>query len=227
MPRPFSPPPFRDRQHAGQVLAGLLAHYANQPDVLVLALPRGGVPVGFEVARALHADLDVFVVRKLGVPGHEELAMGAIASGGVRVVNDDVVEALNLPASAIDRAADAEGRELERRETLYRDGRPFPDLRHRTVILVDDGLATGSSMRAAVQALRRHQPARIVVAVPTAAVDTCDAFSAEVDDVICAITPEPFNAVGRWYEKFPQTCDEEVRELLSRSIASRLAPHHG
>lgn len=216
MPQPLAAPPFRNRRHAGEVLAKRLREYADRSDVVVLALPRGGVPVGFEVAHALHVPLDVFVVRKLGVPGHEELAMGAIASGGVRIVNKDIVEALNLPDSAIERAAEEQERELARREALYRGGHPFPDLRNRTVILVDDGLATGSSMRAAVQALRRHDPARIVVAVPTAPADTCEALRAEVDEVICAITPEPFNAVGQSYEEFPQTCDEEVRDLLNR-----------
>lgn len=216
MPQPLAAPPFRNRRHAGEVLAERLREYADRSDVVVLALPRGGVPVGFEVAHALHVPLDVFVVRKLGVPGHEELAMGAIASGGVRIVNKDIVEALNLPDSAIERAAEEQERELARREALYRGGHPFPDLRNRTVILVDDGLATGSSMRAAVQALRRHDPARIVVAVPTAPADTCEALRAEVDEVICAFTPEPFNAVGQWYKEFPQTRDEEVRDLLNR-----------
>lgn len=209
--------PFRNREHAGRVLAGRLKAYANRADVMVLALPRGGVPVGFEIASQLHVPLDVFVVRKLGVPGHEELAMGAIASGGVRVVNDDVVRSLNLPSSAIDRVAKVQERELARREQLYRDGRPFPDVRSHVVILVDDGLATGSSMRAAAQALRQHQPARIVVAVPTAASETCEQFKSEVDEIICAITPEPFYAVGQWYEEFSQTNDEEVRDLLARS----------
>lgn len=217
MPQPLAAPPFRDRRHAGEVLAERLREYADRSDVILLALPRGGVPVGFEVARALHVPLEVFVVRKLGVPGHEELAMGAIASGGVRIVNADVVHSLNLPQSAIDHAAEIQGTELLRREALYRDGRPFPDLRHHTAILIDDGLATGSSMRAAVQALRQHEPARIVIAVPVAASDTCAAFRADVDEVICAMTPEPFYAVGQWFEEFSQTTDDEVRDLLHRS----------
>jgi putative phosphoribosyl transferase len=208
---------FRNREEAGRVLADLLKSYAHRSDAMVLALPRGGVPVGFEVARALHLPLDVFVVRKLGVPGHEELAMGAIASGGVRVLNDDVVKTLRLPEAAIERAAQREAQELQRRERLYRDDRPFPALANRVAILVDDGLATGSSMRAAAQALRRHHPARVIVAVPTAARDTCEALESEVDEIVCAITPEPFHAVGLWYDEFPQTSDDEVRDLLARS----------
>ena len=208
---------FRNREEAGRLLADRLRRYANRSDVVVLALPRGGVPVGYEIATALHVPLDVFVVRKLGVPGHEELAMGAIASGGVRVLNDDVVQGLGLPNAAIERAAQREEQELQRREYLYRGNRLFPELKNRIVILVDDGLATGSSMRAAAQALRRHQPARIVVAVPAAAPETCDAFRSEVDEIICAITPEPFYAVGLWYREFPQTSDQEVRDLLARS----------
>jgi putative phosphoribosyl transferase len=218
---PASQRPFRNREEAGRVLAERLKHYANRPDVVVLALPRGGVPVGFEIAKVLHVPLDVFVVRKLGVPGHEELAMGAIASGGVRVLNDDVVRQLGLPNRTIDFVARNEEQELQRRERLYRGDRPFPHLKNKTVILVDDGLATGSSMRAAAQALRRHEPARIVVAVPAAARETCEAFAAEVDEVICAITPEPFYAVGLWYDEFSQTSDEEVRDLLGRSAHLR------
>src|SRR5438477_6983383 len=183
--------PFRDRTEAGQLLAAQLAAYAQRPDVLVLALPRGGVPVAYEVARALGAPLDVFLVRKLGVPGQEELAMGAIATGGVRVLNAAVVDALHIPPATIAAVAAAEQRELARRERLYRGARPAPDVRGRTVILVDDGLATGATMRAAVAALRQHQPARIVVAVPIAAPSTCDEVRAEVDEIVCAITPEP------------------------------------
>jgi putative phosphoribosyl transferase len=208
---------FRDRTEAGRRLAAELARYRDRPDVLVLALPRGGVPVGHEVARALHALLDVFIVRKLGVPGHEELAMGAIASGGVRVLNQDLVRELGIPDEIIGRVADSEQRELERRERLYRGERPPADVSGKTVILVDDGLATGSTMRAAVAALRRLGPARIVVAVPTAATQTCDEFRNEVDEIVCAVTPQPFYAVGLWYEDFPQTSDEEVRELLERA----------
>jgi predicted phosphoribosyltransferase len=207
--------PFRDRREAGRLLATKLAVYANRPDVLVLALPRGGVPVAYEVARALGAPLDVFLVRKLGVPGHEELAMGAIASGGVRVLNEQLVRALGIPDRVIAAAAAEEQRELERRERLYRGDRPAPDVRGRTVILVDDGLATGASMLAAVQALRRQGAAHIVVAVPVASPDTCAALRPEVDDIICAATPEPFHAVGLWYQDFSQTTDDEVRDLLA------------
>jgi predicted phosphoribosyltransferase len=215
---------FRDRTEAGRVLAEKLAAYAHRPDVIVLALPRGGVPVAYEVARALEAPLDVFLVRKLGLPGHEELAMGAIATGGVRVLNDQVVRALRIPDYVIDAVAAWENQELARRERLYRGDRPPPDVRGRTVILIDDGLATGATMLAAVKALRQLQPARIVVAVPTASPDICEMLRAEVDEVICAITPEPFHAVGLWYEDFSQTTDEEVRELLAQnSHANRAA----
>src|SRR6195256_2824836 len=191
-PVPIDPGLFRDRREAGRLLAEKLAPYANRPDVLVLALPRGGVPVAYEVARALGAPLDVFVVRKLGVPGYEELAMGAVATGGVRVLNDQIVDRLGIPDHLIDAVAAREQQELSRRERLYRGGRPPPSVRDRTVILVDDGLATGATMLAAIEALRQLQPARIVVAVPTAAPDTCEKFRATVDEVICAITPEPF-----------------------------------
>jgi erythromycin esterase-like protein/predicted phosphoribosyltransferase len=210
---------FRDRREAGRLLATRLTHYANRPDVLVLALPRGGVPVAYEVASALGAPLDVFVVRKLGVPGYEELAMGAVATGGVRVLNDRLVNRLGIPDDMIDAVAAREQQELARRERLYRDGRPPPDVRGRTVILVDDGLATGATMHAAIQALRQQNPARIVVAVPTASSETCEEMKAEVDEVICAITPEPFEAVGLWYRDFSQTTDEEVRALLARRSA--------
>ena len=209
--------PFRDRSEAGRLLAAQLAAYAGRPDVLVLALPRGGVPVAFEVARALEAPLDVFLVRKLGVPGHEELAMGAIATGGVRILNDQLVRELTIPDHVIEAVASKEQEELVRRERLYRANRPAPDVRGRTVILVDDGLATGATMQAAIKALRQQRPARIVVAVPIAASDTCDALRTEADDVVCTVTPEPFYAVGLWYEDFSQTSDEEVRDLLARS----------
>jgi putative phosphoribosyl transferase len=212
---------FRDRSHAGRALAGMLARYAGRPDVVVLALPRGGVPVGYEVARALGAPLDVFPVRKLGVPGREELAMGAIAAGGVVVVNDEVVRRLDIPEAVIDEAAAEERQELDRRAEAYRGGRPAPNLRGKTVVLVDDGLATGSTMRAAVAAVRRLGPAGVVVAVPVGALETCDQFRRVADDVVCAETPEPFFAVGSWYQDFAQTTDEEVRELLARS---RLPP---
>jgi putative phosphoribosyl transferase len=209
--------PFRDRREAGRLLGAALAAYANRPDVLVLALPRGGVPVAYEVARALGAPLDVFLVRKLGVPGQAELAMGAIASGGVRVINDELVRALRIPDYMIEAIVAKEQQELARRERLYRGDRPPPDVRGRTVILVDDGLATGSTMYAAVTALRQQQPARIVVAVPIAAPETCDELSGEVDDIVCAVTPQPFHAVGLWYEDFSQTTDEEVRDLLAQA----------
>src|SRR2546423_8162011 len=198
----MSPDRFRDRAQAGRLLAERLREYAGLDDVVVLGLPRGGVPVAFEVARALDAPLDVFLVRKLGVPGHEELAMGAIATGGVRVLNHDVVRMLRIPPALIDRAAQQEQRELERREREYREGRPPVAVRGKTVILIDDGLATGSTMRAAAEALRALDPAKIVVAVPVAAPETCDEFRQEVDEILCAATPDPFQAVGLWYQDF-------------------------
>jgi len=209
--------PFRNRTEAGRVLADELKRYANRDDVIVLALPRGGVPVAFEVAHALHAPLDVFVVRKLGVPGHEELAMGAIASGGVLVIEPSVVEDLSIPMEVVLDVAAREEQERLRREREYRGDRPEPDVRGRTVILVDDGLATGSTMRAAVAALKKLQPAKIVVAVPVAVRSTCEELAEEVDEVVCARTPEPFYGVGEWYADFSQTTDEEVRELLARA----------
>ncbi len=208
---------FRDRTDAGQALARRLGRYANRPDVLVLALPRGGVPVAYEVARELNVPLDVFLVRKLGVPGQEELAMGAIATGGVRVLNEDVVRVLQISDEVIDSVAESEWRELERREREYRDDRPLPEMRGKTIILIDDGLATGSTMRAAIAALREQRPARLVVAVPVAAATTCEELRDEVDDVICVETPEPFYAVGSWYEDFGQTSDAEVHALLEQS----------
>ncbi len=207
--------PFQNRREAGRALAGKLAGYAHRDDVLVLALPRGGVPVGYEVARALRAPLEVFVVRKLGVPGQEELAMGAIASGGVRVLNEEIVRPLRISERMIDQVAARELKELERREALYREGRPAAAVKGRVAILIDDGLATGATMRAAAAALRQQRPARLVVAVPVAAAETCQEFRHEVDEVVCAATPEPFRAVGLWYEDFSQTSDEEVRELLA------------
>jgi len=213
---------FRNREEAGQVLARKLAAYADRPDVLVLALPRGGVPVAYEVAEALHAPLDLFLVRKLGVPGHEELAMGALATGGVRVLNDAVVHNLRIPNAVIDHVARQEQLELERREKAYRGDLPPPQVRGKTVILVDDGLATGSTMRAAVLAVREQQPARVVVAVPVGAAATCEEFRTETDETVCAITPEPFLAVGYWYEDFSQTTDDEVRELLRRAAGEKL-----
>jgi len=199
--------------------------YSGQPDVLVLALPRGGVPVAFEVAQALHAPLDVFIVRKLGMPGHEELAIGAIASGGVRVLNEDLIRLLGVPNNVLQDITARELEELRRREAAYRGSRPPEPIAGRTVILVDDGLATGASMRAAVRALRREGAARIVVAVPVAAADTCESLRPEVEDVVWAVTPEPFTAVGAWYEDFRQTTDEEVRELLDRVNAGREVEH--
>ena len=215
---------YRDRRDAGRVLATSLRAHAGRPDLLVLALPRGGVPVAAEVAEALHAPLDVFVVRKLGMPGHEEYAMGAIASGGVRVLDEQTVHRLGLSDDEVDAVTRAEQRELDRRERLYRDDRPMPELRGRTVILVDDGLATGSTMLAAVRAVRAQRPARIVVAVPTAAADTCDMLRDEADEVICADTPDAFRAVSLWYDDFSQTSDEEVRQLLQQ--AWHATPHH-
>jgi len=212
---------FRDRTEAGKRLAAQLTDYADRADVLILALPRGGVPVAFEVAEVLRAPLDIFLVRKLGVPGHAELAMGAIATGGVRVINEDVVNHLRIPGEVIDAVAADELRELERRERAYRGDRPLPDVKGKTVILVDDGLATGSTMRAAAAALRRQRPARIVVAVPVSAPQTCDEYRMGVDEIVCAVTPEPFHAVGQWYEDFSQTPDEEVRELLARDAGGR------
>jgi predicted phosphoribosyltransferase len=210
----MGPKPFRDRRDAGRQLASKLAFY-SEPNSVVLALPRGGVPVGYEVARALEAPLDIFLVRKLGVPGHEELAMGAVASGGVSVLNKDVVDALGIPQSIIEKVAAREIEELNRRERLYRGGRPAPDIQGRTVIAVDDGLATGATMRAAIQALRLPQPARVVVAVPIASPEICEALRSEADDVVCAMTAEPFVAVGNWYEDFTQTTDDEVQRLLT------------
>jgi erythromycin esterase-like protein/predicted phosphoribosyltransferase len=221
------PERFRNRSEAGRLLAEKLAAYANRPDVLVLALPRGGVPVAYEVARRLGASLDVFLVRKLGVPGYEELAMGAIATGGVRVLNDQIVNGLGIPSYVIDAVAAQEQQELARRERLYRGGRPPPEVRGRTVILVDDGLATGATMRAAITALRQLQPARIVVATPTASPEICEELRSEVDEVICAITPEPFLAVGHWYEDFSQTTDDEVRNLLARQDPGGAQPAQG
>lgn len=221
------PKPFRDRREAGRILADRLKTYSNRPDVVVLALPRGGVPVAFEVARALNAPLNVFLVRKLGVPNYPELAMGAIASGGVRVLNKDVVDYLRIPDEVIETVASNEEKELARRERAYRDCAEAPDVRGRTVLLIDDGLATGSSMRAAVAALRQLQPARIVVAVPVASPATCDEFRSDVDEIVCAETPEPFRAVGLWYQDFSQTTDDEVRDLLGRALRRRPATSSG
>jgi predicted phosphoribosyltransferase len=209
--------PFSDRYEAGRVLAGRLRLYAGRPDVIVLGLPRGGVPVASEVAHALGVPFDIFIVRKLGAPGQEELAMGAIASGGVVVINEEVVEGLKIPWDLIDAEISRQRVELTRREMLYRGTRPPIDVAGKIVILIDDGLATGSTMRAAVKALRRKQPASIVVSVPTAAPSTCDEFKMIADACICSITPEPFRAVGLWYQDFQQVSDEEVCDLLARS----------
>lgn len=208
---------YDDRRTAGIDLAEHLSRFKGQDNVVVLALPRGGVPVAFEVARALDAPLDIFLVRKLGVPGHRELAMGAIASGGVRVLNGDVVSWYGIPEAVIDAVAEEEAAELARRERLYREGRAALELRDRVVILVDDGLATGSTMRAAVQAVRAQSPARVVVAVPVASPDTCREFTSVADEIVCARTPSHFAAVGQWYRDFSQTSDEEVCELLQKA----------
>jgi predicted phosphoribosyltransferase len=213
---------YLNRKQAGGMLASKLAPYARKPNVLVLALPRGGVPVAFEVAKALHAPLDVFLVRKLGVPGQEELAMGAIASGGIQVINEDVVRMLHIPLPIIEDVASKELRELERRERLYRDDRPLPTIQNRIVILIDDGLATGATMRAAAHALRLQHPARLVIAVPVAPPQSCDALRAEVDEMIVPLTPEFFRGVGWWYEDFSQVSDKEVHDVLA--LAER--EHH-
>jgi putative phosphoribosyl transferase len=212
---------YRDRFEAGSILATKLTAYAYRQDVLVLALPRGGVLVAYEVAKVLQVPLDVFVVRKLGVPGREELAMGAIASGGVRVLNEEIVQMLRIPDHIIEVVARKERWELERRERLYRDDRPPADVSAYTVVLIDDGVATGATMRAAVVALRQQHPARLVVAVPVAAPTTCDELRAEVDEIVCAETPDPFYGVGYWYEDFTQTTDQEVHDLLARAEQER------
>ena len=216
---------FTDRRHAGRVLASRLTKYAGRDDVIVLALPRGGVPVAYEVASALGAPMDVFLVRKLGTPGHRELAMGAIASGGVRVLNEDVVHWYGISASAIERIAREEEEELARRERAYRDDRPPSDFTNKAVILIDDGLATGSTMRAAAQAVRARRPARVVIAVPVGAPQTCAELAAVADEVICVRMPEPFSAVGQWYLNFNQTDDDEVRDLLQKSSVTPQTHH--
>lgn len=214
-------PLFMDRTDAGRRLAAALEHYRGRDDLVVLALPRGGVPVAYEVARALDAPLDVYVVRKLGTPGRAELAMGAIASGGVMVRNEDIIRHLGISDAQAEAVAERERAELERRERIYRGGREPLDVRGKTVLLVDDGLATGATMRAAVSALAPREPAAVVVAVPTAAPETCDEFRGMVDEVVCVETPQPFLGVGRWYRHFSQTTDEEVQDLLARSSSSQ------
>jgi putative phosphoribosyl transferase len=218
-------PLYTNRRDAGRALADQLTAIVSDPDPVVLALPRGGVPVGFEVARALHADLDVFLVRKLGVPGEEELALGAIASGGVRVLNQELIDYLGLSAGTIDQITAREQRVLEAREQLYRQGRPAIPMSGRSVLLVDDGLATGASMLAAARAMKPLGAQRVTIAVPLGSRETCDELRREVDQVVCAATPHPFSAVGAWYEDFTQVSDEEVRDLLQEALsAHRKAP---
>jgi putative phosphoribosyl transferase len=213
------PERFLNRTEGGRLLAGELSRYAGRGDVIVLGLPRGGVPVAFEIAIALDAPLDVFVVRKLGLPGHEEFGIGAIASGGVRIVDDSVLRSYGVDLDTLNRITERERLELERRERLYRDDRPFPSMEGRIVILADDGLATGSTMRAAVAALRSEAPREIVIAVPVGAPETCAAMRLIADEVVCLETPDPFYAVGLWYANFDQTEDEEVHDLLERAAA--------
>jgi predicted phosphoribosyltransferase len=213
----MQPTRFSDRAEAGRFLAEQLRRYAGRDDVIVLALPRGGVPVGYEVARALGAPLDIVSVRKVGVPGHEELAMGAVASGGELVLDEGLVARLGIPFNELRRRIEEQLRELERRESVYREGRPPPNLEGKTVVLVDDGLATGSTMRAAVLAARRQHPARVVVAVPVATPEACDDLRDVADEIVCGLTPQFLQAVGLWYEDFSQTSDAEVRDLLARA----------
>jgi predicted phosphoribosyltransferase len=214
--------PFRDRSDAGRQLAGKLTRFRGDPSVVVLALPRGGVPVAFEVAEALEAPLDVFLVRKLGVPGHEELALGAIASGGVRVLNHELLRTFGIDEQRLELIVEREQKELERRERAYRAGETPVQIEGRTVILIDDGLATGASMLAAARAVRNLRPARVIVAVPVSAAEACEYFEGEVDEIICAETPPFFRAVGLWYEDFSQTTDEEVRDLMARAARERV-----
>jgi putative phosphoribosyl transferase len=208
---------FKNRREAGKLLAEKLIHYKNKSDILVLALPRGGVPVAFEVAKSLNAEMDIFIVRKLGIPGHEELAMGAIATGGIRIMNEDVLRMINIPLSAIELVTHQELLEIKRREEQYRGNTPEPMVSAKTVIIIDDGLATGSSMKAAISALKRQGPASITVAVPVAEAGVCNNFKQIVDDVICVKTPVNFRAVGMWYEDFTQTSDQEVIDLLKEA----------
>ena len=212
---------FLNRYQAGKLLAEQLKSYAKKPDVIVLALPRGGVPVAYEVAKKLSVPLEVFIVRKLGVPGHEELAMGAIATGGVVVFNDEIVDNLTISQAAINRVIQAEQQELQRRELTYRGNRPFPALSGKTIILVDDGIATGATMRAAIKSLRQQSPAAIIMAVPVAALSTCEEIANNVDKIVCLLKPHDFYAVGAWYEDFSQTTDNEVFELLTKAHQNR------
>ncbi|MDB6065636.1 MAG: putative phosphoribosyltransferase [Pedosphaera sp.] len=214
---------YQNRYEAGEALAAKLRHHAGDPNLLVLALPRGGVPVGYEVATALNAPLDIFLVRKLGVPGYEELAMGAVASGGVKILNDDVIQQVGISGNMIDAIVQEKERELEQQEKIYRGERPPAEIKGRTVILVDDGLATGASMRAAVKAVKKKGPKSVIVAVPIGSVQTCHQLQTEVDEVVCGMTPDPFYAVGAWYSDFMQITDEEVRELLDHAAHERRA----
>lgn len=207
---------YLDRYSAGKVLAEALKTYANRKDVIVLALPRGGVPVGFEIAKALSVPLDVFIVRKLGVPGHEELAMGALAMGGITVFNEELLQDLKIPQRSINKVIEMEQQELNRRVSVYRDDKPYPDLTGKMIILVDDGIATGATMRAAISALRQLKPKNIVIAVPVAELTTCEKMAKNVDQLVCPLKPTDFYAVGQWYEDFSQTTDDEVRELLNQ-----------
>lgn len=211
---------FEDRKEAGELLGERLAFLAHRPDVLILALPRGGVPVAYEVARRLHAPLDVVIVRKLGVPGQEEYAMGAIATGGWRVINEDAIQIMRIDRRTLDEATAREEAELKRREQAYRGDRPFPSVRGKTVVLIDDGIATGSTMRAAARAVRSLQPAELIIAVPTAPRSVHKEFAGEADEIVALITPAPFRAVGNWYGSFPQTSDEEVTRLLAEHAAA-------
>lgn len=218
---------FANRADAGRQVAARLGAYVSRADVIVLALPRGGVPVGYEVATELHAPLDVFLVRKLGVPGHPELAMGAVAAGGVEVLSRDLIKDLDIPASLVQQVAVRERMELDRRDGAFRENREPLDVHGKVVVLTDDGLATGATMEAAIIALRRQQPSRIVVAVPVGAAETCKRLRRLADELVCVTTPEPFNAVGQWYEDFSQTDDDEVRRLLRAAARSATpAPAH-
>lgn len=219
--RLFTSMSFRDRHEAGQFLAQKLLQYRDEPDIIVLALPRGGVPVAFEVAKALDAPLDIFLVRKLGVPGHEELAMGAVADGGVVVLNEDVVGPLNIPEDIIDDAIGRESRTIQKQRANYRDGQPAPSIQGRTVILVDDGLATGATMIAAARSVRTRKPERLIIAVPVGSAGACAQLMREADEVVCLASPEPFWAVGVYYRDFSQTEDDDVERLLREARAAR------